>query len=199
MIREEEIINIGRITKSRGIRGEVEMRFTDDVFDRGDSEYFVLHIDGIPVPFFQIAEEGQEMIPPSYPVIVKPTDRSGSRAITKVETPDKLQEAIKNAVSQSFEKKAIVEEYICGAEYSVETISFEGNHTCLAITKKYTTGEPHYIEVGHLQPAPLKEQMKEKSFLSYLTVYLSFRPAMMPLTRSPVLWTTWSRDWYSTG
>ena len=117
---------------------------------------------GIPVPFFQIAEEGQEMIPPSYPVIVKPTDRSGSRAITKVETPDKLQEAIKNAVSQSFEKKAIVEEYICGAEYSVETISFEGNHTCLAITKKYTTGEPHYIEVGHLQPAPLKEQMKEK-------------------------------------
>lgn len=52
MIREEEIINIGRITKSRGIRGEVEMRFTDDVFDRGDSEYFVLHIDGIPVPFF---------------------------------------------------------------------------------------------------------------------------------------------------
>ncbi len=52
MIREENLIPIGRITKSRGIRGEVEMRFTDDVFDRGDSEYFVLHIDGIPVPFF---------------------------------------------------------------------------------------------------------------------------------------------------
>lgn len=117
---------------------------------------------GIPVPFFQIAEEGQEIVPPSYPVIVKPTDRSGSRAITKVEAPEELEEAIRNAAGQSFEKKAIVEEYIHGAEYSVETISFEGKHTCLAITKKFTTGEPHYIEVGHLQPAPLDDAIKEK-------------------------------------
>ena len=52
---------------------------------------------------------------------------------------------------------------------------------------------------GKPPPYAGKDQMKEKSFLSYLTVYLSFRPAMMPLTRSPVLWTTWSRDWYRTG
>lgn len=48
---------------------------------------------------------------------------------------------------------AIIEEYIEGAEYSVETISYQGTHTLLAITKKYTTGNPHYIEVGHLEPA----------------------------------------------
>ena len=52
---------------------------------------------GIPVPFFQVVgEEDKKKISaqngdgrkdisiPSYPVIVKPTDRSGSRAITLV-------------------------------------------------------------------------------------------------------------------
>ncbi|MDO4272812.1 MAG: pyridoxal-phosphate dependent enzyme [Eubacteriales bacterium] len=117
---------------------------------------------GIPVPFFQSVETGQRIHPPKYPVIVKPTDRSGSRAITKVECPEELKAAVHHAIAQSFEKKAIVEEYIPGEEYSVETITFEGRHTCLAITKKFTTGEPHYIEVGHLQPAPLTDELEEK-------------------------------------
>lgn len=114
---------------------------------------------GIPVPFFQEAEAGMEIIPPHFPVIVKPTDRSGSRAITKVEKQEDLTEAIQNAISQSFEKKAIVEEFLSGVEYSVETISYKGIHKCLAITKKFTTGSPHYIEVGHLQPAPISKEL----------------------------------------
>lgn len=117
---------------------------------------------GLQVPYFQTAEEGEEITPPSFPVIVKPTDRSGSRAITKVENQEELRLAVSRAAEQSFEKKVIVEGYLHGAEYSVETISFEGKHTCLAITKKFTTGEPHYIEVGHLQPAPLDEAVQEK-------------------------------------
>ena len=116
----------------------------------------------IPVPHFWKVKSAEEIKISSYPVIVKPTDRSGSRAITKVECEEELQAAIQNAVGQSFEKRAIVEEYIQGAEYSVETISFQGKHTLLAITKKYTTGAPHYIETGHLQPAPLSAPLKEK-------------------------------------
>ena len=46
----------------------------------------------------------------SFPVIVKPTDRSGSRAIMKVESPDGIQAAVKVACGASFEKKAIIEE-----------------------------------------------------------------------------------------
>lgn len=52
MIKEEEVFYIGRITKFRGISGEVEMLFTDDAFDRGNCEYLVLDMDGILVPFF---------------------------------------------------------------------------------------------------------------------------------------------------
>jgi len=52
MIRAEEVFKIGYITRGRGLRGEVEMHFTDDCFDHGEAEYLVLDMDGILVPFF---------------------------------------------------------------------------------------------------------------------------------------------------
>lgn len=37
MIRQEEVFYIGKISKFRGICGETELLFTDDVFDRGEA------------------------------------------------------------------------------------------------------------------------------------------------------------------
>lgn len=113
-------------------------------------------------PFFAIVSSADELgdcSDFSFPVIVKPTDRSGSRGITKVMSKDGLQAAIDASVVHSFEKKAIVEEYIEGPEYSCECISFDGEHTMLTVTKKFTTGAPHFIETGHLEPAPLSDEM----------------------------------------
>ncbi len=52
MIRDEEVYQIGRITRTHGIHGEVAMTFTDDVWDRAEADYLVVRIDGILVPFF---------------------------------------------------------------------------------------------------------------------------------------------------
>lgn len=89
----------------------------------------------------------------ALPLIVKPTDRSGSRGIFMVEDRSRLKEAVRAAGAQSFEGCAIVEEFIFGAEYSCESISQDGRHHCLALTRKVTTGAPHFIEVGHVQPS----------------------------------------------
>lgn len=118
---------------------------------------------GIPTPkFYKVDKEEPFLFEMTLPVIVKPTDRSGSRAITKITDFKDLGKAIQEAVSQSFEKKAIVEEYIEGEEYSYECISYGGNHRNLAVTKKYTTGAPHFIETGHCQPSGLSEEILEK-------------------------------------
>lgn len=104
----------------------------------------------------------------SYPIIVKPTDRSGSRGITKLASGQGLLAAIDYAKEQGFAKQALVEEFVEGIEYSVECISWQGEHTFLALTKKYTTGAPHFIETGHLQPAfvtvDILEQVKKITF-----------------------------------
>ena len=111
---------------------------------------------GVPVPGFREADSGtraEELADLSLPVIVKPTDRSGSRGITKLTEWEGLSQAIRFSVENSFEGKAIVEEFLQGEEYSCECISFRGKHQFLALTKKYTTGHPHFIETGHLEPA----------------------------------------------
>lgn len=52
MIKDSEVYKIGTITRTHGVRGEVSLSFTDDVWDRVDADYLVLRIDGILVPFF---------------------------------------------------------------------------------------------------------------------------------------------------
>ena len=97
-----------------------------------------------------------------FPLIVKPTDRSGSRGITKISEPEELENAVKYATKDSFEKSAIIEEFIDGNEYSCECISQDGKHHFLAFTKKYTTGSPNFIETGHAEPSDIPEDIQEK-------------------------------------
>ncbi len=97
-----------------------------------------------------------------FPMIVKPTDRSGSRGVHKVQDRSQLRNAIFRAREYSFENKAVVEEFVEGDEYSIEYMSYEGEHWFLAATQKITTGAPFFIETGHRQPAPLSDEMLEK-------------------------------------
>lgn len=98
-----------------------------------------------------------------FPLIVKPTDRSGSRGIFLCNTIEEVKAAIPVSSELSFEKKVIIEEYIEGNEYSCEGITQNGKHYLLAFTKKYTTGAPNFIETGHIQPSDLKEEQKQQA------------------------------------
>ena len=95
-----------------------------------------------------------------FPVIVKPTDRSGSRGVEKVETLKDLVQAVERACNESFLKRAIIEEFVEGREISVESISYKGNHYVLQITDKVTTGAPYFVELEHHQPSSLPDDIK---------------------------------------
>ncbi|MRM91349.1 ATP-grasp domain-containing protein [Faecalicatena contorta] len=119
----------------------------------------------LPVPQFACVNKTwscEEIGDLEYPLIVKPTDRSGSRGVTKVFSKNDLNNAINYAYKYSFGGQVIIEEFISGEEYSCETISYNGEHKLLAITKKYTTGAPHFIETGHLEPAQIDDHLFEK-------------------------------------
>lgn len=120
--------------------------------------------NGDPSPRSILVDESTDLqsLNLTYPVIVKPTDRSGSRGIFKLETKDELEQTVKEALEAGFEKKALIEEFVEGQEYSVEGISYHGIHNILAMTLKYTTGAPHFIETGHLEPAPVNNDIFQK-------------------------------------
>ncbi len=121
---------------------------------------------GVPCPKFwqvqsvdDIEKEGL-----TFPLIVKPVDRSGSLGVAKVDNMDDLNIAIENACSDSFRKTAIVEQFVEGREVSVEFISYDGVHYPLTITDKVTTGAPHFVELAHHQPSTLTTEIKDSLY-----------------------------------
>ena len=70
--------------------------------------------NGDPSPKSYLVDETTDLslLSLDYPVIVKPTDRSGSRGIFKLRSAEGLEEAIRSSIEVGFEKKALVEEFV---------------------------------------------------------------------------------------
>ena len=98
------------------------------------------------------------------PLIVKPSDRSGSLGVQKITKWEDLEAAVKEAENVSLAGEALVEEFIEGREISVEFISQHGHHHALQITDKTTTGAPHFVELAHHQPSSLPADMQQRIY-----------------------------------
>ena len=109
-----------------------------------------------------------------YPMITKPSDRSGSLGVTKIVMPSQFYPAVELAMAKSFKHQAMVEEFIEGREISVEFISYDGVHYPLQITDKVTTEAPHFVELEHHQPSTLSEEM-------FTTIYTITKNALNAL------------------
>ncbi len=90
-----------------------------------------------------------------WPLIVKPSRNSGSRGVTSfiddVGSVELLQ-AFRLAVRESRDDSAVIEEFVDGAEFSVEILVWDGQPHVLQVTDKLTTDAPHFVEAGHNQP-----------------------------------------------
>ncbi|EHO09927.1 ATP-grasp domain-containing protein [Myroides odoratimimus] len=109
-----------------------------------------------------------------YPVIVKPSDRSGSLGVAKVYNTIELKDAVEFALDVSLSKNCLIEEFIEGREISVETISYQGRHRVIAITDKIITEEPYFVEIEHHQPSNLPVDIKrriEEDTINILNVF----------------------------
>jgi biotin carboxylase len=117
-----------------------------------------------PIPDYQLISDASEIKRELFtlPCIVKPIDRSGSRGITLVNKFKDFDQAVTSALSVSHQKFVLVESYISGKEFSVESFSYEGFHEVLQITEKFTSGAPNFIEHAHLAPARIKNELAKK-------------------------------------
>lgn len=122
---------------------------------------------GVPCPRYQMVNDIHAIDDISeweYPLIVKPSDRSGSLGVSLVHNKEDLVKAVESAMDFSFKHQAMVEEYISGREISVEFISYKGIHYPLTITDKVTTGAPHFVELEHHQPAELSAKQYDEIY-----------------------------------
>lgn len=98
--------------------------------------------------------------------IIKPADNAGSRGVVLLDEsyrrPDKLKQAYRYSRSNSRNGTVMVEEFMTGAEVSVEAMTVEGQTTILAITDKMITPPPYFVELGHSEPSLLKEEIQDR-------------------------------------
>lgn len=97
-----------------------------------------------------------------FPVMVKPCDGSGSKAANRVDKIEDLEEAVRLAIESSISKKALIETFINGYEYGVESFVYNNKINVLAIMQKDMTDPPYYAELGHTIPSGLSNQMENK-------------------------------------
>ncbi len=129
----------------RGIGYEMSMKFTDKFIMRSEAKKV-----GINVPKFAKASCMEEVLNAisemEYPVIIKPTNSSGSRGVNKVENEETLTRLAEDSFSYSPTHTVIVEEFIVGREYLVDGLAIDNKYINLDLgIKEYFDIENKYI------------------------------------------------------
>jgi biotin carboxylase len=117
---------------------------------------------GVPVPGFAAATSPAQAVTAAarigLPVVVKPVAGSGSIGVRRCETFNEVHAAAAailladlTALALPPQSSVVVEQYLAGAEYSVETF----DEHAIGVTRKHLGEEPYFVETGHDFPAPL--------------------------------------------
>lgn len=100
-----------------------------------------------------------------FPGMMKPVDSQGQRGCFRVDSAEDIKENFEKAMSFSFEKKVIIEEYIEGPEISINAYMQDGNMSFALVSDRYAFTEyPGGIIKEHRIPSSFAgEETREKA------------------------------------
>ncbi|MFF8925842.1 ATP-grasp domain-containing protein [Streptomyces longwoodensis] len=97
------------------------------------------------------AEAAAERI--GYPVVLKPAAHAASIGVIRADTPEQLTAAFAfadQAAGLGLESTSVlVEEYLDGPEVSAECVTYGGETTVVAVTRKTVSAPPYFEELAH--------------------------------------------------
>jgi len=135
---EQLQVPLAEVREKLGIEGmkqEVANRFRDKSEMKD-----VLRANGLPCARHTLAESADEAIAfakkVGFPVVVKPPAGAGSIATFKADDEASLRDAVSKAAPRHGDP-ALIEEFIVGDEYSLETISIDGKAVWHSLTHYY--------------------------------------------------------------
>lgn len=122
-----------------------------------------LQKNGIPIPWFQeitsVSDLQQAVVQRGYPLVIKPTDRSGSRGVLMIEKGCNLAEMYERSKEISFSGTVQVEEFLEGMQISTETVMFQGKGVTPGIAERnysqFKNFLPQIMENGGWIPTEL--------------------------------------------
>jgi len=124
---------------------------------------------GLPSPRFARALEATEASVEailagglSLPLVVKPADNMGARGCRLARDPAALLEALAAALPFSRSGRAIVEEYIEGPEFSLDSLVYDGRLRLRGFADRHIAFAPYFVELGHTIPSIAPRELQER-------------------------------------
>lgn len=111
---------------------------------------------GVHTPAFYLCDQQTDLsLYQEFPYVVKPVDSSASRGVQRVDSLAQLKDAFDLALSYSRKGQVLIEDFIDGREFSVETFTQKGRTSIIAVTEKLIIGEDEgfFVEDTHIEPA----------------------------------------------
>lgn len=98
-----------------------------------------------------------------FPYVIKPISSSGSRGVFMVNNLNELKDKLLLVQEYSAVNSMLIEKYIGGREFSIETLTQNKCTSIIAITEKITKGEKFgsFVEDLHLIPARITSDEKD--------------------------------------
>jgi S-sulfo-L-cysteine synthase (3-phospho-L-serine-dependent) len=156
---------------------------------------------GLPAPKFwllrSMAEAERLSTAISYPCVVKPTAESGSTGVRRVDDREGLLAHVGalaarkvNERGQPLSGDVLVEDFIAGPEFSVETLTLaRGETRIIGVTRKHLSVPPYFVELGHDFPAdlepPMRKALEDAAVAALDAVEFDLGPAHTEIRLSP--------------
>lgn len=131
--------------------------------------------NGVPSPEFRvITDENFESLKKDidegkidFPKVVKPCDNMGGRGCRLVRNKEEFAFSVENALKNSRSSRAIFEDYMEGAEYSIDSVVYEGTLTITGFADRHIFYPPYFIETGHSMPSLIDEKKKNELIATF--------------------------------
>jgi biotin carboxylase len=99
----------------------------------------------------------------SLPLVVKPVDSMGSRAVKRVDSLSELKRAYGEALKISRASRVILEAYMDGPELSLDAVIYKGQAAVCGVADRYIRFPPYFVEMGHTIPSALDKSELDKA------------------------------------
>jgi biotin carboxylase len=120
---------------------------------------------GLPVPHFVVAstprQATQIVEKMKLPVVIKPVDNMAGRGVMRIDDRETVNFAIKRAFDASATGRIIVEQFLQGCEYSVDSVMIDGKCHILGFADRHIEYNPYFVETGYTMPSLLEEEVYE--------------------------------------
>lgn len=148
---------VAYVSENLGLNG-VPYRTLDQLHNKFLVRQLSEKIEGLSTPKYYKYQGIDKGI---YPCVIKPCVGSAKAGVSFASNKEQFEEAIEYA-KKSTAGDIIVEEYIEGNELSIESLSYKDHHQVIQITDKENSSAPHFVELGHHQPAAISEMLRNK-------------------------------------